>query len=238
MSLLQLSDEPQPAPAPQQAAAVLAAGQVVVMKPDAAGALSVAVEGDRHVVVTAGGGERELTTLGAVPPGMSVNTEGTYLNVADLAALGNRANPQIRLYGGRDTWRKVRSRGGALVVAALALALISAGIAAYWALAGQQGTSAATVASRAETIMSAVANADAAQRPALTSAGQACLRRLGGNADASKATFEAVECAPKDPSWWRDEQYQWVSTLLLSLATSALTVAGLGKSFGFGKQPT
>jgi hypothetical protein len=235
---------------PRTVPAVYAAGEGIVP----AGSVYVQ-EGDQRlrngerVVLETSAGRLELTSLGSVQGG--IERDGTYLDASDLAAVSPPTSPTLRRYTFGDTLGQMRSRQGLLLLSTTALGAVVAALAVWFALAGEDPTSAATVAGRARVAVEWVAEPagglDSASTPADVAAARvrmlareraaaSCLDRLAGR-EGPKATVPGVECEASDPPWYRsNDAATWV-TLAAGLLTALFSVLGLADRFGFRKSP-
>ncbi len=218
--------------------AQIPAGRVFVVD----GSLAPQLADGEKAVLTAEGGERELTTLAEA--GGITGGPGTFLNLEDYDSFGGkRADPRLRAYGWHDGWRKVKSRKGWILIVTTLLGLFLAGYGAVLAKWGESPTSAATVAERSQTLVRWVATPadgggpagrEVAQREARA---QLCLTELrGGEAKVEKVA--GVECEPDDPPYLLNKDKKTLLTALVGLATALLGAFGVRDKFRFGQQPS
>ena len=206
------------------------------------------VMGEKKVVLETKQGRLELTTTESI--GGSPGQTGTYLNGADYAKLGSTERPTIRLYGLGDTWRKIRSGPGLLLVATTILAVVTAGTGLGYAIWGKSGTSAGTVAVRAQTAITwalepanDLATADTAATTATirelrrrSRETSRCLAHLRGD-ESQPAKVPGVKCElSKPPAWQNKENAGKVSAALGALVALLGTLSVRGR-YGFGKDP-
>jgi hypothetical protein len=168
------------------------------------------IAGQRAVLQTEQGEKLELTTRAkiAAKPG----AEGTYLNQIDFASFSERAHPTLRLYGWRDTFNKVRSSAGILLLLPALLALLTAAAGFFFLLSSQGQAPATAVAAQAQTIVTWATQPGTAR----TSRAQSCLSRIEGN-PGPPVTVPGVSCVPPTTPWWR-------STLTGSLVTGGIAI--------------
>jgi len=211
------------------------------------GTLQPGLPEGKHVVLSAGQ-TLELTSRSTI--GAAVTATGTYLQSAEYSQVGNWSNPTVRLYTAKDTWHKIWSPSGILLLITT-LAGVVAGLAGLIGIWGGSPTDAAAVSDRAQTALQwsvapveqldssssgaqVVAARQAVQRRS-TQAAQ-CLALLEGRA-APQPNVPGVDCQPSSPRWWKNKDTVTWITLIVGALTALLSVVGLRKNFGFGKIP-
>jgi hypothetical protein len=180
----------------------IAAGNVYVgTRPDGGTTTTPELQnGKKAVLQTQDGSKLELTTQANI--GGNPGATGTYLNPADYYSLKSQDEPKLRLYKRADTFAKVRSWAGILLLAPALLALLSAIASIVFLLSSQGQPSTTAVAAQAQAIVSWASQPGTAR----ASTAQACLLRIEGQ-QAPQATIPGVTCAPAPTAQW------WQSTL-------------------------
>lgn len=209
----------------------IAVGNVYVGQKVGNGPMTAELEDGKNAVLQTQDGEKlELTTRATISGNPGVT--GTYLNPADFFSLRNRASPRLRLYTRRDTFAKVRSSAGVLLLLPALLAVFTAGAGFFFLLSSQGQPPATAVAAQAQAILTWVAQPGGAK----ASAAQSCLQRIEGQ-PAPSVIIPGVTCAPPTVPWWR-------STLAGSLVTGGIAVLaalvgifGLPSHYAFRKNP-
>jgi hypothetical protein len=148
-----------------------------------------------------------------------------------------------------DGLRKIGSVAGLRLLATTLIAALTFAGGAWFLLRGDEGTDAATVSGRAQTLLEwaqePAADLGSASDPAAVRrqleqrrlAASNCLRQLKGEKVPAPDVAGVVECKPSDPAWYRDKDNEALLTMILGGVTLLLTGwASLGK-FSFGKDP-
>ena len=134
--MMNLSNQPTPTlPVAAAAAGALAPASIYVADP---ALLAPQLPAGKHVVIAAAGGSAELTTSSTI--GAAVTAAGTYVDAAQYVAIANWANPTLRLYTLTDTWRKMRSLPGILLLLSAFIGGVAAVAGLYFALVGTSPT--------------------------------------------------------------------------------------------------
>jgi hypothetical protein len=237
--VINLSKQPQDVPTIRAAEGPPLANRVYVVETDGAGP---SLPEGKKAVLTTDNGSLELVTRGAPIPGL--RDRATYLDLSDFGKLPSTANPKLRRYRWRDTWRKALSWKGLRLLLTTAVGLLTAGAGVYFAIWGADPTTAATVSDRAQAgIEWVVAPADQLDQSTVAPAAEIhrravetarCVRRLGGR-EAPTAHVPGVLCDRKSPPWYRNNNTAAWVTLAAGLLTAVLAVFGLSNSFGFQK---
>lgn len=225
----------------------LVAGSVFVLREENSTLVSSLSDGV-HVVLQTPAGERlELTTRAAI--GALPGVAGTYLNTADAAKIARYDAPTLRRYTSRDTWQKVWTPAGRLLLAPALLALVTAAVGVYFAIVGTSGSSAA--AQKAQSLVTWVrqpvdglnsststskleaASAELERRASLASF---CLQQIQDH-QAPAASVPGITCSPEQPPWWRSSNTGVFATGMIAVVTAALGMVSLNGKYGFGKNP-
>jgi hypothetical protein len=212
----------------------LAAGAVFVMDCDG-GKLTQVVEKDQRVVLEVAGKKLELTTADATG---ATGGPASYVSAADGAALGG--NPaKMRLYGGRDRWRKSRSLPGLLVWA-------PAFVGAFLAFAGviflgaKSPIDPSTVADTAKDVQAWVLKPPAGAPPSATArlvVAERCLDGLAGRPISPDIKIPGVKCTPNKPSWFKNQDHAALVTAVGGVITTVLGAIGALRKLRFGSTP-
>jgi hypothetical protein len=232
--MLQLTRTAQQVPDVEEASVgAVPSGAVFVTTPQ--GTDPNVAAGEQVVLETAGGGRRELVTAAeydGTPGG-----PGSYLATEDYLALSVRDNPTLRLYVKSDSRRKRLSRAGLLLQAPVIIGLVLAALGIYFGFATDKGTSAATVADRAQTLLAWVGEpSDPAQIRERSTQAQRCLAKLAGR-DTIKPVVPDVSCTAKSPDWWRSpDTAAWVA-LAAGALTAFFSALATNDKFGFQQSP-
>lgn len=217
-------------------------GRVCVYEADAgAGAPTSQLVDGLKVVLSANGGKRELKTL-AHATGLG-EVPGAFLSEADYESFsGQLEHPTLRLYGLSDTWRKVKSRRGFVLLVTTGLGLLLALFGACLAIWGESPTSTAAVAERAQALLRWTTEpVDGPDGPAAVAEREAraqrCLTALrGGEAKVEKVG--GVSCETTSPSFFRNKDSGALAAALAGAITALLSLFGLADKFRFGQEPS
>jgi hypothetical protein len=185
-----------------------------------------------HVVLRTDHDEKlELTTrhqISGVP-----TEEGTYLNAVDLATFNNIADPKVRLYTWNDTFAKVRSAAGVVLLLPAVLAVLTAVIGIFFLLSSQGQPSIATVGDRALAVVVWATQPGAAR----ATQAQSCLLLIEGH-QAPAVTIPGVICGPPTTPWWRSTLTGSLVTGGIAILTALVGIFALPSHYQFGKKPT
>lgn len=225
----------------------LVAGSVFVLLEENGNLVSSLPDGV-HVVLQTPANERlELTTRAAI--GALPGVAGTYLNSADAAKIARHDAPTLRCYTSRDTWQKVWSPAGRLLLAPAVLALVTAAVGVYFAIVGTSGGSA--TAQKAQSLVTWVrqpvdgltnttspsaVEAASAELQKRASAASFCLQQIQGQS-APAASVPGITCSPERTPWWRSSNTGVLATGVIAVVTAALGMVSLNSKYGFGKNP-
>jgi hypothetical protein len=209
----------------------IAAGYIYVAVPDAAGTLVAGLAKGQHVVLRTEAGETlELTTRNEI--GKPPNQKGTYLNDADLATFNDTADPKLRLYRWRDTWAKVRSGAGVVLLVPTLLGVLAAAASLFFVLSTANQPPASTIGDRALAITAWSAQPGTDR----TRAAENCLLSLEGH-EAPAATIPGVTCTAPVIPWWRSTGIGAAVAGTLAVLIALVAVFTLPSHYGFGKKP-
>ena len=226
----------------------LAAGSVFVLR-EVNGSLVSQLPDGVHVVLQTPAGERlELTTRAAI--GAMPGVAGTYLNPEDAARIARHDTPTLRRYASSDTWRKVWTPAGRLLLAPALLAVVTAAVGVYFAIMGTSGGGSATT-QKAQNLVTWVRQptdglTDATSPTAVEAAGAElqrrataatfCLQQIQGN-QSPTASVPGITCSADRTPWWRSRATGVLVTGVTAVVTAALGVVSLNGKYGFGKNP-
>lgn len=205
----------------------------------------------KRAVLETDGGRLEVLTCSTVAGGLQ--TEGTYLDPTDFAQLNPAlASPKLRRYRWKDTWAKVASLQGLLLLLSAVIGLAVAFVGLYFAVWGAKPTSAATVADRSITALAWVVapvdqldsratpqqlNAARRQTHRRATAVARCLAQLGGH-EAPSVNVPGVACKPTSPSWYRNKDNAAWFTLAAGVLAAIFAVLRLRGKYGFQSTPS
>lgn len=225
---MQVSKEPTPAP-PLHDVKGIATGNVFVCQPTT----EQAAQGEsQHVVLQTAQGEKlELTVRSRISG--RPTAPGTYLNSADLASLNDQSNPTLRLYTWQDTFAKIKSAAGILLLLPSVLAFLAAiaTLVFVWTTQGQT-SSGAVVADRAQAIVTWAAQAPG--RRAYRA--ETCLQLIEGH-QAQQVSVPGVDCSPPTTQWWQSPITGSIVAGSIALLTAIVGILGLPSHYGFRKSP-
>jgi hypothetical protein len=234
--MIDLDGDPQKVPQLERTDGV-DAGKIYVLTEIDNKLVSQLKDGERVVLETKGGGRRDLETVAEADGPID---EGTYLDEADFLALGGQAaEPTLRRYRRfADPWKKATSKKGALLLATIGLSLLVVGFGLWFTIFAESGTSTATVAERAQSLLHWAAAPTAADgvSESREERAQQCLTAMrGGEADVEQV--HGVECKTESPSFFHDKESAALVSAILGALTAILGSFGLGAKLGFGKEP-
>jgi hypothetical protein len=183
----------------------------------------------QRVVLWTGQGETlELTTRNQVRGRLSA--PGTYLNTADYNSLNFREDPKVRLYTWGDTFAKIRSGPGMVLLLPAILALFTAVAGLFFILSGQPST--AAVVDQAQAVAAwAAQHGPASAAPAMT-----CLQLIAGH-DLPAVTIPGVTCVPPPSQWWRSTVTDSLITGGIAILAAVIGMVALPAHYGFRKNP-
>jgi hypothetical protein len=239
--MLNLDSEPTDVPPVYTApAGTSLAGRVYIVKNEDGTPVPQLRDG-RQAVLLCNGGQLELVTC-AEASGMI--REGTYLDEADVGRLTSLANPRLRLYGWRDTWGKMWSGQGAVLLLTTLLGLLAAAAGLYFVAWGETPLSPASVADRARVGIEwtvepadrfhvARARRELHRRQVQTTR---CLDQLAGR-PVPEAHVPGVSCEASSPPWYRSTDSAAGVTVVVGFLTALLAALGLRSQFGFQRSP-
>lgn len=217
--------------APLHPSNFIATGNVYVgTKPDGGAIAAELEDGKKAVLQTKDGAKLELTTRNTI--GGNPGATGTYLSNADYYSLNNRTKPQLRRYKRSDTFAKVRSSAGVLLLLPALLALLTAASSLFFLLSSQGQTPTTAVAAQAQAIVSWVSQPGTAR----ASTAQACLLRIEGQ-QLPQITIPGVTCAPPTTPWWRSTLTGSLLTAGIALLAALVGIFGLPSHYAFRKNP-
>lgn len=217
---------------PLREASGLAAGMVYVVD-DQQSQLPDKV---KAVLETAESGRLEVLTQAAA--GQGVTAPGTYLNADDYTSLAGQTNPTLRRYRRRDTFAKLSSAAGVLVLLTTLLAVLTAAVSTFFVWSAASSPAATTVNDRAQALIQWVndprAAGDAQSRAAQA---EACLSEIRDQTEVD-VTVANISCASVKTPWWRQSTVGSLITGAIGLLTTLLGALTLNNKFGFQKAPT
>jgi hypothetical protein len=203
-------------------------GSVYVAGSDFAAELPVG----KHVVLqTSDADKLELTTQNQIAT--QLTSAGTYLNTVDYNSLNYRAAPRLRLYTRHDTFAKIRSGPGILLLVPGLLALLTAVAGVFFLLSSQGQPSAASITDQAQAVLAWAAAQPSAARTALATQ---CLQLIGGH-QLPAVSVPGVTCAPPTVQWWQSATTGSLITGGIAVLTAIVGFFGLPAHFGFRKNP-
>jgi hypothetical protein len=129
-------------------------GGIYVAKMDG-GVLQPQLEDGKCVVLQSASDKTqkaELITCAAASAS-GIEAQGTYLNAVDYAKFTNRDNLTLRLYTGCDTWRKIASTAGLVLLLPTVGAVLAAAAGIFFLLSSQGQPSASAAAATAQTVL-------------------------------------------------------------------------------------
>lgn len=207
-------------------------------------------KGQQVVLIMPEGGRLELTAtqnISVIP-----NVTGTYLAQSDYAKCADWGDAKVRLYGWSDTWRKISSGAGVLVLLSTIAPLLTAVVGVFFLIATQPSPSAATVADRAQTLFAWVrqpadalplattgspAAADRQQLEIRVDDASLCLQAIQGH-DAPPTSVPGISCAAASTApWWRTTLTGALITSGIGALTALLALLNLPRRFGFQRSP-
>lgn len=206
--------------------------------------------GDWVVLTTGKGKPFELTSRAARPG--AADQDGTYVDVTILRQVGDDVDrPTLRLYNRADVVKKITSSAGRLLAGSTALAVVTAFVGFWFAVAGDSGPSPSAAAAKATTLLawatkpelqiqsSANPNQIAAARNALDRRQRkvnACLEGLQGG-DGAPPSVDGIACSTPSPSFIRNKDS--AAPIVAGLGIVAALLAGIGSAtqFAAGKTP-
>lgn len=203
------------------------------------GSVYVAGEGQRAqlppgkpvVFQTSEGEKLELITRDHVE--ITLTGTGTYLNTADYNSLSFREQPSLRLYSWKDTFAKIRSGPGILLLVPALLAVLTAVAGVFFLLASQGQPSAASITDQAQAVLTwATAEPSAARTAQATQ----CLQLIGGHT-LPAVSIPGVTCAPPAVQWWQSPTTGSLITGGIAVLTAIVGIFGLPAHYGFRKSP-
>jgi hypothetical protein len=187
---------------------------------------------DKHVVLqTSNADKLELTTRNQIATQLS--STGTYLNMVDYNSLNYRAAPQLRLYTWHDTFAKIRSAPGILLLVPALLALLTAVAGVFFLLSSQGQPSPASITDEAQSVLTWAAAQPSAARTALATQ---CLQLIGGH-QLPAVSVPGVTCAPPTAQWWQSATIGSIVTGCIAVLTAIVGFFGLPAHYGFRKSP-
>ncbi|MET9272097.1 hypothetical protein [Kribbella sp. NPDC003557] len=207
-------------------------GTIYVLE-DADSSTAGVTGGRRTVLKTADGSSLELLTVDTIHGNPTV--AGAYLAPDDLRLLNSRADPTLRLYLARDTWRKLFSSTGAGAVVPLLLALTSALVAVIFVLsvAGAPSSESQAQALLDWVRQPAVGAADPTGVAKRADEAQRCLATIVGSSDSQAPSVPGISCKPPDTHWWQDATVGSIITGAIGVLAAVLAFTPLRKQFGF-----
>jgi hypothetical protein len=236
--MIDLDGDPQKVPQLERADGV-DAGKIYVLAKAKEGLVSQLEDGERVVLQTKGGGRRDLETVATANGPIE---EGTYLNEADFLALGSQVQePALRRYRRvADPWKKAASKKGALLLATTGLSLLVVAFGLWFTIFAESGTSTATVAERAQSLLhwaaAPVGSAADGVAESREARAQQCLTAMrGGEAEVERV--HGVECKTASPSFFHDKESAALVSAILGALTALFGSLGLSAKLGFGKEP-
>jgi hypothetical protein len=241
--MISLGTQPVPVPEVRSApAGALRRGSVYVLNGNADPPTSQLLDGKRAVLTVANGQAVEVTTRATIGP--VVEIAGTYLDGADVAALGVATGATLRSYTWRDTAAKIRSRAGLLVLAPAVFALLTAAASVYFALAASGDTGPSTAATAQAAVLwlrqpldaAPSGTADPSQLGRRLTQVSICLQELAGQ-PSTGARIPHVDCAAEAVPWYRSSTAGALVTGAIALLTAGIGVIALNGRYGFGKSP-
>lgn len=192
----------------------------------------------------------ELVTRANLGAG-AIEVDGTYLNADDFAKFTNRNDPTLRLYTIRDSLRKVKQRGGLVILLTALGALITAVVAVFFlwsshaqpspsALVGTAQTVLAWVGQPADKLDVDVSSAQVVvvrqQLDTRSREAQWCLLATEGQKTPS-VTIPGVTCAPATVPWWRSSFTGSLITGGIAVLTALIGIVALRSKYGFQRSP-
>lgn len=186
----------------------------------------------KHVVLQTSDTDRlELTTRDQIAT--TVGADGTYLNTADYYSLNYWTAPKLRLYTWQDTFAKVLSGPGILLLVPALLALLTAAAGVFFLLSSQGQPSAASITDQAQAVLTWAIAEPSAARTALATQ---CLQLIGGH-QLPAVSIPGVTCAPPTVQWWQSATAGSLITGGIAVLTAIVGFFGLPAHFGFRKSP-
>lgn len=186
----------------------------------------------KHVVLQTRDAETlELITRDQIATELSA--DGTYLNTVDYNSLSCRVTPQLRLYTWQDTFAKVCSGPGILLLVSALLALLTAGAGVFFLLSSQGQPSSASITDHAQAVLTWATAEPSAARTALATQ---CLQLIGGQ-QLPAVSIPGVTCAPPTVQWWQSATTGSLITGGIAVLTAIVGFFGLPAHFGFRKSP-
>jgi hypothetical protein len=226
--MIALTNELKPTGFDLHPAEAIPSGSVYVAGSD----LAAELPADKHVVLQTGDADKlELTTRDQIAT--QLTSASTYLNVVDYNSLSYRAAPQLRLYTWHDTFAKVRSGPGILLLVPGLLALLTAVAGVFFLLSSQGQPSSASITDQAQ---AALAWAAAQPSAARTAVATQCLQLIGGH-QLPAVSIPGVTCAPPKVQWWQSATTGSLITGGIAVLTAIVGFFGLPAHFGFRKSP-
>jgi hypothetical protein len=193
----------------------------------------------------------ELRTRAVYGDGGMPNADGTYLNAVDYARFTRRDDPTLRLYTIRESLRKIKQRGGLVVLLTAFGALITAVAAIFFLWSSHSQPTPSALLGTAQTVL-AWADQPVDQLDAGFSADQImavhqqldtrsrqaqwCLLAIEGQKTPS-VSIPGVTCAPVAVSWWRSTLTGSLITGVIAVFTALLGIVALRNKYGFQKSP-
>jgi hypothetical protein len=226
-------------------------GGIYVAKMDG-GVLQPQLEDGKRVVLRSasdGNQKAELITRAAAS---GIEAQGTYLNAVDYAKFTNRDDPTLRLYTGRDTWRKMASTAGLVLLLPTVGAVLAAAAGIFFLLSSQGQPSASAAAATAQTVL-AWAGQPAVQLDAVgLSAAQVaqvheqldtrsreaewCLLAIEGRRTPALG-IPGVTCTPTGVAWWRTTLTGSLIAGGIAVVSALVAIIALASRYSFQKSP-
>jgi hypothetical protein len=228
--MINLTRNPQPV-GPLHASDGIASGNIYVGRQSGPQTLAPDLPANARAVLQTGQGEKlELTTRNQIAGNPGV--PGTYLNTVDYNSLNFRADPNVRLYTWRDTFAKIRSGPGIVILLPAILALLTAVAGLFFILSTQGQPSIATVADQAQTIVTWAGQPGSAR----TAQATACLQLIEGH-QLPAVTIPGVNCVQPTTPWWRSTVAGSLITGGIAILAALVGIFGLPVHYGFRKSP-
>jgi hypothetical protein len=226
-------------------------GGIYVAKMDG-GALQPQLEDGKPVVLQSASDKTQRAELITRAASSGIDAQGTYLNAVDYAKFTSRDDPTLRLYTGRDTWHKMASTAGLVLLLPTVGALLVAAAGIFFLLSSQGQPSASAVDATAQTVL-AWADQPAVQLDAVgLSAAQVgqvheqldtrsreaewCLLAIEGQ-HTPAVGIPGVTCTPVGVPWWRATLTGSLIAGGIAVVSALVATIALASHYSFQKSP-